>query len=427
MKISLYLTRPDVETSTSIFARINYNGNKVKFYLNESIQPKHWNAETYRAKKSLIEHPEFNHRLNSITSEIHSIYRKYLNDNNHEIPSPEKFKSILEKELKRTEIPEDRLKPFLPFFENIINQSINGGRVQPISGKPYSKGTIVVYKNTLRILMEFQAYRKRNIDFNSITIDFHTEFTEYLSKRLDSSTNTIGKHIKTIKTILNEATERGINTNLQFKSRKFSATTEQTDHIYLEENEINEMENLDLSNNKRLDNVRDLFLIACYTGLRFSDFKILKPEQMKNGFIEFKEIIKSGNPIVIPIHNVIYKILKKYNGMLPRAISNAKFNEYLKEVGKMIKSLHIPFETKITKGGIRVTNHFKKYEILSAHTARRSFATNEFKNGTPTLTIMAITGHKTEKAFLRYIKVTPTEQAQLLKSHWDKRNNLKVV
>jgi integrase len=330
---------------------------------------------------------------------------------------------ILEKELKRTEIPEDRLKTFLPFFENIINQSINGGRVQPISGKPYSKGTIDVYKNTLRILMEFKTYRKRNIDFNTITIDFHSEFTEYLSKRLDLSTNTIGKHFKTIKTILNEATERGINTNLQFKSRKFSTTTEQTDHIYLEEYEIKEMENLDLSNNKRLENVRDLFLIACYTGLRFSDFKILKPEQMKNGFIEIKEIQKTGKPLVIPIHQVVVRIIKKNNGELPRVITNQKFNDYLKEIGKMVKSLHSSFEISITKGGIKITNYFKKYELIGSHTARRSFATNEYLNGTPTITIMAITGHRTEKAFLRYIKLNPTDHAQLLKKHWEERNS----
>jgi hypothetical protein len=59
--------------------------------------------------------------------------------------------------------------------------------------------------------------------------------------------------------------------------------------------------------------------------------------------------------------------------------------------------------------------------LLTTHTARRSFATNEFLAGTPTLTIMAITGHKTEKAFLRYIKLVPSDHARLLKEHWEKR------
>jgi integrase len=365
--------------------------------------------------------------LNRITSDIQTIYRKYLNDNDNKIPTPQKLKSILDKELKKIENPEDKLLSFFPFFENLINQSANGGRVQPTTGKPYSKATIQVYKNTFRRLKEFQATRKRIIDFNTIDIDFYTDFTEYLSKKLILATNTIGKDIKTIKTILNEATERGINTNFQFKSRKFSTTSEQTDSIYLSETELKEIEDLDLSNNQRLNNVRDLFLVGCFTGLRFSDFSILKPEQMKNGFIEIKEQTKTGNPVVIPIHPVVSRITQKHNGELPRAITNQKFNDYLKEIGIMAQSLHSPFETTITKGGLKLSKRLNKYELLTTHTARRSFATNEYLNGTPTITIMAITGHRTEKAFMRYIKLNPTDHAQLLKLHWEKRNNLKVV
>jgi site-specific recombinase XerD len=350
-----------------------------------------------------------------------------LNDHNNKVPNPENLKLILDKELKKIEPKTEKEKSFFPFFENLINQSVNGGRVQPTSGKPYSKATIQVYKNTFRRLKEFQATRKRIIDFNTIDIDFYTDFTEYLSKRLNLATNTIGKDIKTIKTILNEATERGINTNLQFKSRKFSSTSEQTDSIYLSEIELSEIEDLDLSNNQRLNNVRDLFLVGCYTGLRFSDFSILKPDQMKNGFIEIKEQTKTGNPVVIPIHPVVSRITKKHNGELPRAITNQKFNDYLKEIGIMVQSLHTPFETTITKGGLKILKRLNKYELLTTHTARRSFATNEYLNGTPTITIMAITGHRTEKAFLRYIKLNPTDHAQLLKLHWEKRNNLRVV
>jgi len=429
MTIVFTLKNPQSQTQSSIYARIFYEGFDFKFYISEKINPKFWDNKTKRAKQSVKfrEHPEFNERLNRISSQIQTIYRNYLNDHNNKVPNPENLKLILDKELKKIEPKTEKEKSFFPFFENLINQSVNGGRVQPTSGKPYSKATIQVYKNTFRRLKEFQATRKRIIDFNTIDIDFYTDFTEYLSKRLNLATNTIGKDIKTIKTILNEATERGINTNLQFKSRKFSSTSEQTDSIYLSEIELSEIEDLDLSNNQRLNNVRDLFLVGCYTGLRFSDFSILKPDQMKNGFIEIKEQTKTGNPVVIPIHPVVSRITKKHNGELPRAITNQKFNDYLKEIGIMVQSLHTPFETTITKGGLKILKRLNKYELLTTHTARRSFATNEYLNGTPTITIMAITGHRTEKAFLRYIKLNPTDHAQLLKLHWEKRNNLRVV
>lgn len=433
MTIVFTLKNPQSQTQSSIYARIFYEGFDFKFYISEKINPKFWDNKTKRAKlvAKFREHPEFNERLNRISSDIQTTYRNYLNDNNNKVPNPDKFKLILDKELKKIEPKTEKEKSFFPFFKKLIEQSINGSRLQPINGKPFSKSTISNYKGTYKALtelqIELQATKRRIIDFNTIDLDFYSDFTEYLSKTLNLSTNTIGNHIKVLKTILNEATERGLNKNIQYKSKKFSTTKEQTDSIYLSDKELKEIEDLDLSNNQRLNNVRDLFLVGCYTGLRFSDFSILKPEQMKNGFIEIKEQTKTGNPVVIPIHQVVKKVIQKYNGDLPRAITNQKFNEYLKEIGVMVQSLHIPFETTITKGGLKILKRLNKYELLTTHTARRSFATNEYLNGTPTITIMAITGHRTEKAFMRYIKLNATDHAQLLKLHWDKRNNLKVV
>lgn len=429
MTITFTLKNPKSETQSSIYARIFYEGYDFKFYISEKINPKFWDNKTKRAKQvaKFREHPEFNERLNKITSDITTTYRKYLTDNDNKIPPPEKLKLILDKELKKIEPKTEKEKSLIPFFKKLIDQSINGSRLQPINGKPFSKSTISNYKGTYKALTDLQATTRRIIDFNTIDLDFYTDFTEYLSKRLNLSTNTIGNHIKVLKSILNEATERGLNKNLQYKSKKFSTTREQTDSISLSEKELKEIEDLDLSNNSRLDNVRDLFLIGCYTGLRFSDFSTLKTDQMKDGFIEIKEVIKTGNPLTIPIHPVVNKIVNKYNGELPRAISNQKFNEYLKEIAIKVKSLHTPFETTMTKGGLKISKRLNRYEFLTTHTARRSFATNLYLSDIPSITIMAITGHKTEKAFMRYIKLTPKDQAQLLKLHWERRNNLKVV
>ena len=81
----------------------------------------------------------------------------------------------------------------------------------------------------------------------------------------------------------------------------------------------------------------------------------------------------------------------------------------------------------ITKGGKRCTSIYEKWQLVSAHTARRSFATNLYKSGFPSISIMAITGHKTESSFLRYIKVSKEEHAKLLMLHWQKNGNLLKV
>jgi integrase len=131
--------------------------------------------------------------------------------------------------------------------------------------------------------------------------------------------------------------------------------------------------------------------------------------------------------VVIPIHSSVEKILKKYNGVLPPSLSNQKTNDALKEVGKKLPSLQKTTSRTFTKGGVKETKTFQKWELLSSHTARRSFATNEYLAGMQTLTIMAITGHRSEKSFLKYIKLTPNEHARLLKGHWEKRDSLKAV
>ncbi len=324
------------------------------------------------------------------------------------------------------DFPVDKIKTLFGFFADLIVQSKTGGRLVHKTGQPYSISTIKAYTTTLNHLTTFHATRKRKIDFNTVDIDFYTDFVEYLAKTLKMTSNSIGKYIKTLKTVLNEATERGINSNLQYRSRKFSTISEQTDSIYLNDAEIKELEDLELSNNKRLESVRDLFLVGCFTGLRFSDFSILTAGNIKDGFIEITQT-KTGAPVVIPLHQTVKKIIEKYNEQLPPSISNQKTNEYLKDLADMVPGLKKTFTRSFTKGGLKVTKTFEKRELLVTHTARRSFATNEYLHGTPAITIMAITGHKTEKAFLRSIKLTPTEHAKLLKLHWDKRNELKAV
>lgn len=158
---------------------------------------------------------------------------------------------------------------------------------------------------------------------------------------------------------MNEATERGLNTNLSFKGKRFVTVRENSDSVYLSEGEIKEIEKLDLSKNKRLETVRDLFLIGCYTGLRYSDYSILKPEQIKEGFIETTQI-KTGDTIVIPVHTTVKRIIDQYNGELPRSITNQKTNQFLKELAKKVEVLKKPVSVSFTKGGLKLSQTFEK-------------------------------------------------------------------
>jgi hypothetical protein len=203
MTISFYLTRPKAKEATAIYARISYAGYQLKYYTPEKINPKYWNKETKQAKqtKEFKQFPEFNQRLNDWKKTWQTVYRKWINDNKGTTPNRETLKTLLDKEVKKLEPVKEESETFFGFFQNIIDLTENGIRVKPITGEQYSKGTVYVYKNTLKRLKEFAAIYRRNIDFDTINLNFYTAFTGYLIKNLKLASNTIGKDIKTIKTI----------------------------------------------------------------------------------------------------------------------------------------------------------------------------------------------------------------------------------
>lgn len=420
MKIKFYLKRPKSKTETTIYILVNYNGNSLKIYTGESILPKHWNSKANTARASLREAPEFNERLNKIRSSINRVFLDYKNKHENANPSPAILKPLIDIALKRGE----EKTTLLSYFEDFVTRSLNGQRFDPKGKKAIRFGVGKGYRTTLNHLIEFDKQWKRKLDFETVDLDFHADFTKYLSSPpISLSANTIGDQFKRLKAVLAEATERGVNTTMAFKSKYFIKQSEEADTIYLNENELSQVRKLNLKDNPRLDNVRDLLLIGCYTGLRISDLLALKQKNINDGFIRIKQI-KTSDPVTIPVHPVVKEILAKYQGGTPRPISKVKMNLYLKELGQMVELLKQPVIKTFTKGGEKQEVEKKKWQLLTSHAMRRSFATNEYKKGVlTTLEIMALTGHSTETSFLKYIKVTPEEHAISAKKKWEKKEN----
>ena len=438
MKVSFYIARPTITLAdgkqqsnpnpTAIFCRISYEGYELKYFTPENILPKFWNgkAKPHRAKETtkFPEYPEFNKRLDNIETAIKNTIRKYTNENSNKPPTPEVLKPLLDIAIRDN--GNVIRVTFLSFFDEFIKHCREGIR-KTKKGKPITPGTIKSYVTTKAVIESYQTDTNKKVDFASIDMLFYTDFIKYLTLTAQQSTNYIAKHIKVIKSVLNYATDTlHINTNTGYKSSGFMAITEETDSIYLPEHELKEIAGRDLSNNPSLDRVRDLFLIGCCTGLRFSDLSALRPENIKDGYITIKQI-KTGKPVVIPVDEVVERIMNKYSGLLPEALSNQKMNEALKEIAKECESLKKKVSITYTKGGATVkkgadeeTETPEKWKLVSTHTARRSFATNMYMKGIGSITIMAITGHKTESAFMKYIKVPAVEHAKIMKLGVDK-------
>jgi integrase len=201
----------------------------------------------------------------------------------------------------------------------------------------------------------------------------------------------------------------------------FKTLTEDVDKIYLSQEEIDEIVKLDLTDNKELDEIRDYLLIGCYTGLRFSDFSTIETHHIKGMFLK-KRIGKIHRSQTIPLKKQVIKIFDKYENKLPKIDKN-NFNKLVKIIGEKAK-INEEIELVYKKGTKKVKTIHKKFELISSHTCRRSFCTNEYLAGTPIFYIMKISGHKTQKSFMRYLKIDEDDAAEKMMEIWKEREKV---
>ena len=211
---------------------------------------------------------------------------------------------------------------------------------------------------------------------------------------------------------------------MQFKHKKFFVTREDAENIYLTENELHKLYKCPMSS-KVMEEQRDLFIIGAWTGLRLSDYKNIKLDNIVeiDGDLFIKMITKKTKGLVIiPCNPVVVEILKKYKDKknnVPDSVSDQYFNRLLKDACKLA-------ELKET-GRLTTRPELELYKCVSSHSARRSFATNMYLQGFPTIDLMKITGHSSEKTFLKYIKMTKLDTAKRLSAHIKKNWSEKML
>lgn len=306
---------------------------------------------------------------------------------------------------------------FLPFIENFIKEAPT--RIIKATNKPVVSSTITKYKSAKKKLESFEEHYKTKLKFTDLDLNFHKQFLHYINVVENIGINTTGKYITTIKAFAREALLQGLPVHKEINHPNFFVPTEKTEDIYLKDEEINKIYKHNFKNDERLNNARDLFIIGLRTGLRVSDFLRLKQPNIKDGFIEI-ENHKTNYEVVIPLHWQVKEILEQRNGF-PNKISDQKFNKYIKEIGEIVGLKEQTFGGKINKETKRKEKgNFPKHQLITSHTCRRSFASNLYGE-LPNMVIMGITGHKTETQFLKYIKITPKENAIKLKEYWAKQ------
>ena len=407
---------------------------KKYFQTKEKLRPENWVANLQqpvyldkRAGKKLLPEVPYNllptsrdiealiNRLGSFRKEISDIEKRF------ELTKVAYSVEMVIAELKSSRLPNIKAEaPTNELFE-FIDTYINDHK------ETREAGSLSVYKALKSHLESFQVDKRVKVTFDAIDYKFFQDFQNYLITKRKLNNTTVAKQLSTVKTFLNYARKRGFKVNDQYKD--FKIKKENLEVIALTGDEFETLFNLDLSKNKKLDQVRDVFCFACATGLRFSDIQQLKREHIKKD--EIRLIVKkTKEQLSIPLTPYSKQILDRYtdnHDPLP-VISNQKTNEYIKDLCKLAE-INEPVEIVRFRGSKRETTLYKKHELISVHTGRKTFCTLSLEKGMSAEEVMQISGHKDYQSFKRYVKITEQRTKIVMRNAWGeiRKPKLKAV
>ena len=298
-------------------------------------------------------------------------------------------------------------------------------------------GSLTVYRSMKNHLQAYQLKTKKKVTFDKIDYSFFQSFQSFLIGRTKIvkdlevpmlNNTTIAKQLSTIKTFLNYARVQGITVPDGYKN--FKITKDKLEVIALTNEEFETLYYLDLSDNKKLAQVRDIFCFSCTTGFRYSDLKQLKREHIKKDEIKLT-VIKTGEILTVPLTPYSKAILARYEGQhkpLPM-ISNQKLNDYVKELCKLA-GINEEIEIVRYRGVKRDPQTYPKYDLIGVHNGRKTFVCLSLEKGMSAEQVMSCTGHRDYQSFKRYINVTEKLKVVAMNKAWGgelKESKLKAV
>lgn len=411
-------SRPDQPALVRFIIR--WNGETLTYPTGETIAPQHWcdepgqrNFQRAKETKSFPQFPEFNRRLEDLELKARNAFRAFATDSGRE-PFPDELRTALDIATGRTVQTPAELFAFATAFINSEDGKFNSERK-----RAFHKSTLSRYRVALGYLKEYASQHRgaaaARVPLASITPEFVTGFTAFLTNEKRFAVHTVVKYARTLRKFMNMARDAGhaINPQAFAKATANVGQGDETDMIYLTTPELVAWYRTDLSAHTGLDMASDRFLVQAFTGLRFGDLSRLEPEHFAAGQMT-SETSKTGKRVVAPIHPIVQQILAKYGNRMPPAISNQKQNEHLKAAAAMVPELQVRVRVARTVAGMRVETAHRKCELVTTHTARRSFASNLYLSGVPVRSIMKVTGHTTEQAFMRYIRLSDTEHMDII-------------
>jgi integrase len=408
ISVGYYIQRPNSNKSI-LLLNVSYEGIKIMMSSGLSVKPADWDKENQKVKKSDPEAAAKNEYFNNLKHHVLNTYYSYKRSGAY-ITKDEMKVRIKEFIIPANKAKEtySKKKSVTEWYEQFNNERMFSGVVKP--------KTTERHKTSVNHLKAFEVFISKKIDFNDLDERFALNLHKYLTQNKEMVNNSALTVFKSFRVFLNWASDRGLPVNPKttksfnkvLRSYKVKSSS---DSVALTKEEVKTLYDMDLTKNKRLEKTRDIFIIQCYTSLRFSDVSKLTSENfdMKRNLI-ILDTVKTEDSLLLPIHDDIKPILEKYHYTIP-SISNQKYNEYLKELCKQA-GINDPVKYPEYYGKKRKDVIKLKYEMVSSHTGRRTMITNALLSGMLPEEVMKFSGHRNRQSFDSYVKRTQDQAIQ---------------
>lgn len=402
-RISLSLKTPNSEKSQVWASLSDGRGINIKLYPGVTIKSKHWSKKTKTVLSSDHHATALNKHLKSFTEKALDIYLEGIS------AGIQPDAAYIKEKMKPQ--PEEEVEKPLTFWElwDVFIASKKG---------IFKKHSFVKFKSLKKHVESFETFQKTKLNIDEISQEQLEDFQTYLSTVKELNTQSTSKYIGILKIFLNWCVKRRHTKNIDFR---YFTPTMQPDSLkaIITPDELETIRKVDLGDKEYLKNARELFILSCLVGLRYSDYSRISQEHLKydeNGeaYLEIRQQ-KTEEIIELPLIEESEKIVKKLLSGEVHSISNQKMNTYVKEVCKKAK-IDEPFEKTTYRGKEKTVIIVKKYDLISTHTGRRTFATNLLNRGASAELVMNFTGHRDYKSFKKYVNIPKKTEMRIVRN-----------
>jgi integrase len=420
----MYIRNPKQVGITSIYFSVVWCSKRLILQAGESIHSTDWDNKKYQPKQN-AQNAMLIGRLIKLEQKIRDDHDSLVKEYGLEGFTPAMLKDrVLCKRKKIPSAPAAKKEKdvrIVDFIQRFIDDTKEGVRLST-KRTAIKKQSAKPYGNVKKAFTEFENEMGKKLFLRNVDQDLLDEFELYLIHGKNLALNTRGKYMQMLMVVFKYALKKKLLSRDVVMDLKIIVATEESDSIYLNEQELSAFWAYKNPDNQYLEFIRDMFLIGAYSALRHSDFSRLTEKNFIENRIRTIQQ-KVGKKVVITIHPLAKKIIDKYANGFPFECPKILqvFNEQIRLVAKDIKCLEVEVDKRITKGAEEVIITKKKYERISSHVCRRSFCTNEFLAGTNVELIMAMSGHTSYKSFKSYVKASLEEKADAIERIWDER------